>query len=527
MTAVLAKMFIEGSRGVDPGRARVRRGHCSVRANGRVGTQPIIARMSDSDRALLGGADGVAVPAASTGRSGAAGAQRRARIRRHVRPRHARRARRARRRRIAARRQRAGARYALAHGPFRRADFKALPARGWTLLVQGLNLHCDEADALLRRFAFMPYARLDDVMVSYAAPGGGVGPHFDSYDVFLLQGFGRRRWRYGRQRDLSLRARPAGQDPAHVHALARRRCWRRATCSTCRRSTRTTASRSTRARPIRSASAPRARRSWRTQLSRLPARSRRRSRAATPTPVSRPTREPARIGRRMQRRTRASSSKRLRWDARHVARFLGSHLSEPKATVVFDPPRTARSRCAAFAKRIARRKGVAPGSPHAVALRRRALYVNGTRRGLPRRARTALRDARQCATPVGPRNARALPGDTLALLHDWYRHGFLTPAMTPRRNRAGRDAARHARRAGRRDRRARSISRGSACRCSTSTCREGGWNGARRAERTRELSCGASRHARLTIIVHDTRYLESVVPAARRPAEVYSHAMQI
>ena len=97
-------------------------------------------------------------------------------------------------------------RYELAHGPFRRADFKALPARDWTLLVQGVNLHSDDADALLRRFAFLPYARLDDVMVSYAAPGGGVGPHFDSYDVFLLQGFGRRRWRYGRQADLTLRA---------------------------------------------------------------------------------------------------------------------------------------------------------------------------------------------------------------------------------------------------------------------------------------------------------------------------------
>ena len=100
---------------------------------------------------------------------------------------------------------RAGNRYSLEHGPFSGKDFKSLPARGWTLLVQGVNLHSDTADALLRRFAFLPYARLDDLMVSYAAPGGGVGPHFDSYDVFLLQGFGRRRWRYGRQDDLALR----------------------------------------------------------------------------------------------------------------------------------------------------------------------------------------------------------------------------------------------------------------------------------------------------------------------------------
>jgi hypothetical protein len=88
---------------------------------------------------------------------------------------------------------------------FRRADFKALPPRNWTLLVQGLNLHSDDADRLLRAFAFVPYARHGRRHGELRGAGGGVGPHFDSYDVFLLQGFGRRRWRYGRQADLSLR----------------------------------------------------------------------------------------------------------------------------------------------------------------------------------------------------------------------------------------------------------------------------------------------------------------------------------
>lgn len=74
----------------------------------------------------------------------------------------------------------------------------------WTLLVQGVNLHDDAADALLRQFRFIPDARLDDLMISYATDGGGVGPHFDSYDVFLLQAHGRRRWRIGAQKDLSL-----------------------------------------------------------------------------------------------------------------------------------------------------------------------------------------------------------------------------------------------------------------------------------------------------------------------------------
>jgi 50S ribosomal protein L16 3-hydroxylase len=56
---------------------------------------------------------------------------------------------------------------------------------------------------LLQQFRFVPDARLDDLMISYASDGGGVGPHFDSYDVFLLQAHGRRRWRIGRQKNLS------------------------------------------------------------------------------------------------------------------------------------------------------------------------------------------------------------------------------------------------------------------------------------------------------------------------------------
>jgi len=90
----------------------------------------------------------------------------------------------------------------MEHGPFAR-----LPKAGepdWTLLVQSVDLHDDAVAALLQRFRFVPDARLDDIMISVAGAGGGVGPHFDSYDVFLLQAAGRRRWRYGRQRDLSL-----------------------------------------------------------------------------------------------------------------------------------------------------------------------------------------------------------------------------------------------------------------------------------------------------------------------------------
>jgi 50S ribosomal protein L16 3-hydroxylase len=88
--------------------------------------------------------------------------------------------------------------------PFGRKAFPPLKQPGWTLLVQGVDLHDERVHALLNQFRFVPDARLDDLMISYATDQGGVGPHFDSYDVFLLQAHGRRRWRIGRQKDLSL-----------------------------------------------------------------------------------------------------------------------------------------------------------------------------------------------------------------------------------------------------------------------------------------------------------------------------------
>ena len=93
-------------------------------------------------------------------------------------------------------------RWEMKNGPINKIPVKE--KKDWTLLVQGVNLHDDAADQLLRQFRFIPDARLDDLMISYAADGGGVGPHFDSYDVFLLQAHGQRRWQISAQKDLSL-----------------------------------------------------------------------------------------------------------------------------------------------------------------------------------------------------------------------------------------------------------------------------------------------------------------------------------
>jgi 50S ribosomal protein L16 3-hydroxylase len=312
-------------------------------------------------------------------------------------------------------------RWSLAHGPFRRSDFRTLPARGWMLLVQGVNLHVAQGDALLRRFAFVPYARLDDLMVSYAAPGGGVGPHFDSYDVFLLQGFGRRRWRYGTQADLSLQPnRPlkilrrftpkhdvvlgAGDmlylPPRYAHdGVAIDECM---TCSIGFR-------------------APSAQELAGAFLDFLRDELDLAGRYADPD--LRPTSEPARIGVAMRRRV-AGELRAIRWSPRTVARFLGCLLSEPKPTVFFEPPGTPMA-LAAFRRHV---------GTHGLALDRRtqllyddrSMYINGEALELPSRA-GIVRELANART-LDAERCRSAARELVALFHRWYSHGYVHPA---------------------------------------------------------------------------------------------------
>ena len=91
--------------------------------------------------------------------------------------------------------------WSLQCGPFASKDFQNLPPSHWTLLVQAVDQWVPEVHELLRHFDFLPQWRVDDIMLSYAADQGSVGPHFDQYDVFLLQGEGQRRWRLGQYCD--------------------------------------------------------------------------------------------------------------------------------------------------------------------------------------------------------------------------------------------------------------------------------------------------------------------------------------
>jgi 50S ribosomal protein L16 3-hydroxylase len=310
-------------------------------------------------------------------------------------------------------------RWTLDHGPFRGTRLNALPATGWTLLVQGANLHSDAADALLRRFAFLPYARLDDLMVSFAAPGGGVGAHYDSYDVFLLQGEGRRRWRYGRQNDLTLKpglpvkilrrfapqhdAVLASGDmlylpPSYAHdGVAVDACV-------------------TYSIGFRAASHNEIAQAFLDHL-----RDELELDGRYADPDLKPSAEPARIGKAMQNRI-GIVLRGIQWNRATSARFLGAFLSDPKPDVYFTPPSKRQSR-AAFAKAIAR---------HGVTLDRRtqwlydddSIYLNGEAMEWPADSRPALVALANARTLTARQTASLSPA-TLQFLHDGYSHGFL------------------------------------------------------------------------------------------------------
>ncbi len=310
---------------------------------------------------------------------------------------------------------RKGGRWQVSHGPFSKRDFAKLPARNWTLLVQGVNHVLPEASSLLAQFAFIPYARLDDLMVSYAPPGGGVGAHFDSYDVFLLQGEGRRRWQISGQRDLAL------VPDAPLKILSRFRAskgW-------------TLAAGDLLYLPPRCAHdgvaldecitysigfrAPSAQDLCSRFLDFL------QDRLDAPElytdPQLKPTRHPAEINSQL-----TQSLLRLldgaRWNRDDLLRFIGEDLSAPKDHVVYAAPQRALS-LTGFAKGVGK-QGLRLAPQSILLYDNTAFYINGEHWTVPARARPRMRQFadRRLLPPA------AAPAAGMDVLYAWYRAGY-------------------------------------------------------------------------------------------------------
>jgi 50S ribosomal protein L16 3-hydroxylase len=305
----------------------------------------------------------------------------------------------------------------LDHGPFRKRDFSRLPPTAWTLLVQSLNHVLPEADALLSRFDFIPHARLDDLMASYAVPGGSVGPHVDSYDVFLLQGLGHRRWQISAQTDPALlddaplkilrRFRPEDEWllgpgdmlylPPHVahYGVAVDDCM---TYSIGFR-------------------APTTEELAHAFLMHLQDTLTLEGRYADPD--LKPQRHPGEISRAMLKQIEAMIA-RIHWSRRDIAEFAGRYLSEPKPNVFFDAPDAPRS-FTAFRKQ-ASKAGVALHPKSRLLFSGDRYFINGELFAPSADQADALRRLADLRRLVPP-----LPASLHARFYDWYEAGWLEP----------------------------------------------------------------------------------------------------
>ena len=307
--------------------------------------------------------------------------------------------------------------WTIGHGPFTRSRLNRRK-KPWTVLVQGLNLVLPAADEMMRRFSFIPYARLDDLMVSYATDGGGVGPHFDSYDVFLLQGTGRRRWRIGNQKDQTLIEglpirilkdfRPVHDwllEPGDLLYLPPEWAHDGVAVGECM-----TYSVGFRAAPAQELAEQFL--NFLQDRIDLPDRYR--------DPDLRRQAHPAEIGAAMIDQV-AGILDGIRWNRDTVRRFLGCYLSEPKPQVFFEPPATPLAK-GRFTTAL-RRRGIRLDARSQLLFAGGSFFINGEIAEVPAADRAAFRSLA---------DDRRLPRTMLSdgseqLLYDWHRCGFIHP----------------------------------------------------------------------------------------------------
>ena len=303
------------------------------------------------------------------------------------------------------------------HGPFTLDFFSRLPKTRWTLLVQDVNHFLPAARDLLLEFNFIPHSRLDDLMVSYAPDEGGVGPHFDSYDVFLLQGMGRRYWQISAQQDKSLVAdapikilhdfRPEQEwllEPGDMlylppgyahHGIAKDDCM-------------------TYSVGFRAPSYQELAHQFLIYLQ---------DHAAIEGMYRDPDiglqSHPGRISAAMVNQTRAALDK-IKWGRTDIERFIGTYLTEPKPHVFFTPPPYPVTQ-KKFSYRV-KKNGVRLDLKSHMLCKGKTVFLNGDAYTVDATTRRSLEElADRHALPA----AKGLGSEALALLYQWYLYGHI------------------------------------------------------------------------------------------------------
>jgi 50S ribosomal protein L16 3-hydroxylase len=285
--------------------------------------------------------------------------------------------------------KRRGAQWDTAHGPF---SGEITLRKNSTLLVSGVNLHLPAADALLRRFSFVPQARLDDLMVSYATTGGGVGPHVDSYDVFLLQGPGRRRWKIWLSNKKIKEYVVGPGDMLYLPPGLKHDGVALEPCFTYSIGFRT----------------PRGTELGAAFLDWLHERGLPDSRYRDPGLL--PARHPARIPKELTAHSRKALD-RIRWSRRDIVEFTGEYLTTPKPHVVFQPGRGRRP--------LARSRVVLDPKTQLLYSGSR-FFINGESFSVPGRVAKPLRELADKRSGPGT-GLRALA----RLIEQWHGAGYL------------------------------------------------------------------------------------------------------
>jgi 50S ribosomal protein L16 3-hydroxylase len=308
----------------------------------------------------------------------------------------------------------------LRNEPFEPEDFEGLSKKGkWSVLVQGVNHFLPKGAELASLFNFIPHTRFDDLMVSYAPEGGGVGPHFDIYDVFLVQGLGHRRWQISTQKDRTLiEGAPlrllqnfkveqewvmeAG-DMLYLPPHCGHNGIAEDDCMTYSIGFRTP---------------------WYQELAEqflVYLQDRIEIEGTYADPGLKAQKHPSEISVDMLQQV-SQAVRKVKWDDEDVANFLGSYLSEPKPHIFFEAP--AKPLPQARFEQALEKRGVALDLKTQMLCRDSTVFINGDAHPVGKGSYRALRelaDGRSLPPPA------RLPREAADLLYQWYLDGYVAP----------------------------------------------------------------------------------------------------